>query len=98
MKQVIYETFGNPADVLKVVETPDAPLGEGQVRVQVLRAPINPSDLIQVSGNYGVKPPLPAIAGNEGLGRIVEGPGAKPGQVQQGGTYHDPDMCGIRTD
>ncbi|MBM1308921.1 zinc-dependent alcohol dehydrogenase family protein [Sulfitobacter mediterraneus] len=75
MKQVIYETFGNPADVLKVVETPDAPLGEGQVRVQVLRAPINPSDLIQVSGNYGVKPPLPAIAGNEGLGRIVEGPG-----------------------
>jgi NADPH:quinone reductase-like Zn-dependent oxidoreductase len=75
MKQVIYETFGNPADVLKVVETPDMPLAEGQVRVKVLRAPINPSDLIQVSGNYGVKPPLPAIAGNEGLGRIVEGPG-----------------------
>ena len=45
------------------------------MRVQVLRAPINPSDLIQVSGNYGVKPPLPAVAGNEGLGRIVEGEG-----------------------
>jgi NADPH:quinone reductase-like Zn-dependent oxidoreductase len=50
-------------------------LADGQVRVEVLRAPINPSDLIQVSGNYGVKPPLPAVAGNEGLGRISEGDG-----------------------
>jgi len=75
MKKVIYEEFGNPVEVLKVVETDPVPLGEGQVRVQVLRAPINPSDLIQVSGNYGVKPPLPAVAGNEGLGRIVEGKG-----------------------
>jgi NADPH:quinone reductase-like Zn-dependent oxidoreductase len=75
MKQVMYEAFGNPADVLKVVETPSRPLDKGQVRVQVLRAPINPSDLIQVSGNYGVKPSLPAVAGNEGLGRIVEGEG-----------------------
>ena len=75
MKKVIYEAFGNPAEVLKVVEAPSEPLGAGQVRVQVLRAPINPSDLIQVSGNYGVRPPLPAVAGNEGLGRIVEGEG-----------------------
>ena len=75
MKKVIYEAFGNPAEVLKVVEVPSEPLSKGQVRVEVLRAPINPSDLIQVSGNYGVKPPLPAVAGNEGLGRIVEGEG-----------------------
>lgn len=75
MKKVIYEEFGNPVDVLKVVDEPSAPLGEGQVRVEVQRAPINPSDLIQVSGNYGVRPPLPAVAGNEGLGRIVEGQG-----------------------
>ena len=75
MKKVIYEEFGNPAEVLKVVEVPSEPLSKGQVRVEVLRAPINPSDLIQVSGNYGVKPPLPATAGNEGLGRIVEGDG-----------------------
>lgn len=75
MKKVIYNAFGNPADVLKVVELPSEPLKDGQVRVEVLRAPINPSDLIQVWGNYGVKPPLPAVAGNEGLGRIVEGEG-----------------------
>lgn len=75
MKKVIYKEFGNPAKVLQVVEEPSAPLGEGQVRVEVLRAPINPSDLIQIAGDYGVKPPLPATAGNEGLGRIVEGKG-----------------------
>ncbi|MEM6305775.1 MAG: zinc-dependent alcohol dehydrogenase family protein [Pseudomonadota bacterium] len=75
MKKVIYETFGNPVEVLKVVEEPSAALQEGQVRVEVLRAPINPSDLIQIAGNYGVRPPLPAVAGNEGLGRIVEGEG-----------------------
>ncbi len=75
MKKVIYEAFGNPVEVLKVVEQPAATLEQGQVRVEVLRAPINPSDLIQISGNYGVKPPLPAVAGNEGLGRIVEGEG-----------------------
>ena len=75
MKKVIYESFGNPADVLKVVELPSEPLSDGMVRVEVLRAPINPSDLIQISGNYGVRPPLPATAGNEGLGRIVEGEG-----------------------
>ena len=71
MKKVIYEQFGNPAEVLKVVEEPSAPLQDGQVRVEVLRCPINPSDLIQISGNYGVKPPLPAVAGNEGLVQIT---------------------------
>ena len=75
MKKVVYEEFGNPAHVLKVVEEPSQPLTDGQVRVEVLRAPINPSDLIQIAGDYGVKPPLPATAGNEGLGRIVEGEG-----------------------
>lgn len=75
MKKVVYEEFGNPVDVLKVVELPSEPLGDGQVRVEVLRAPVNPSDLIQVAGNYGVRPPLPATGGNEGLGRIVEGEG-----------------------
>lgn len=75
MKQVKYDSFGNPAEVLKVIETPSLPLAEGQVRIEVLRAPINPSDLIQISGNYGVRPTLPAVAGNEGMGRIVEGKG-----------------------
>ncbi|MFK7834582.1 MAG: zinc-dependent alcohol dehydrogenase family protein [Sulfitobacter sp.] len=98
MKKVIYEEFGNPAEVLKVVETPSEPLGEGQVRVEILRAPINPSDLIQISGNYGVRPPLPTTAGNEGLGRIVEGEGAGQLVLLPGGcgTWASEAVCDAR--
>ncbi len=83
MKKVIYEAFGNPVDVLKVVEEPPQPLEPDHARVSILRAPINPSDLIQVSGNYGVRPPLPAVAGNEGIGRVseVSGNGIQVGQL-----------------
>ncbi|TMM52392.1 zinc-dependent alcohol dehydrogenase family protein [Sulfitobacter sabulilitoris] len=102
MKKVIYEAFGNPADVLKVVEEPSKPLQSGEARVEVLRAPINPSDLIQVSGNYGVKPPLPAVAGNEGLGRVTEiaGDGIEVGQLvllpAGSGTWVTEAVCPIR--
>ncbi len=81
MKKVIYERFGNPAEVLKVVEEAAKPLQAGEVRVEVLRSPINPSDLIQIAGEYGVCPQLPAVAGNEGIGRVVEGDGLPVGQL-----------------
>ena len=81
MKKVIYENFGNPAEVLKVVEEPAPTLEAGQCRVEVLRSPINPSDLIQIAGEYGVKPQLPAVAGNEGIGRVVEGDGLPAGTL-----------------
>ena len=102
MKKVIYESFGNPVEVLKLVEEDPAPLAKGQARVTVLRAPINPSDLIQVSGNYGVRPALPAVAGNEGLGRVneVAGNGISVGQlvlVPAGtGTWVSELVCDIR--
>lgn len=72
VKQAVYSEFGDPSKVLEIVEVARTSLEDGQARADVLRAPINPSDLIQVSGNYGVRPPLPAIAGNEGIGRITE--------------------------
>ena len=72
VKQVVYSEFGDPTKVLQIEEVAREELEAGQVRADVLRSPINPSDLIQISGNYGVRPPLPAIAGNEGIGRITE--------------------------
>ncbi len=74
MKRVIYNEFGNPTDVLHVQETATPEPQDGQSTVQVLRSPINPSDWIQVAGHYGVRPDLPATAGNEGLGRVTSGP------------------------
>lgn len=34
------------------------------------QAPINPSDINTIEGKYPVKPPLPALGGNEGLGIV----------------------------
>lgn len=72
VKQVVYSEFGDPTKVLSLEDVAREVLEPGQARANVLRSPINPSDLIQVSGNYGVRPPLPAIAGNEGIGRVTE--------------------------
>ncbi|MFY9212669.1 MAG: zinc-dependent alcohol dehydrogenase family protein [Aestuariivita sp.] len=83
MKRVIYREFGHPAKVLELIEEDSVALEPGQARIEVLRSPINPSDYIQVAGDYGVRPPLPATAGNEGIGRVseVNGEGIKVGQL-----------------
>ncbi|RRJ83100.1 zinc-dependent alcohol dehydrogenase family protein [Aestuariirhabdus litorea] len=47
-------------------------LDSGQVLIEVLAAPINPSDVLTLTGEYGMLPPLPAVGGNEGVGRVVE--------------------------
>jgi len=49
-------------------DTPEP--GPGEVLVEVLAAPINPSDLLTLTGDYGVLPDLPAVGGNEGVGRV----------------------------
>lgn len=83
--QARYETRGPvPQDVIApaVVDLP-APAA-GQALVAVLAAPINPSDVLMLTGGYGMLPPLPAVGGSEGVGRVVEvGPDValKPGQL-----------------
>jgi len=67
-----------PEAVIEAVpfEVPD--LQPGQVLLEVMAAPINPSDVLTLTGQYGSLPPLPAVGGNEGVGRVIErGPGAE---------------------
>ena len=71
-KYVSYSQIGNPADVLEVKTEAFRALNKGEVRVQVLAAPINPSDVLQIAGNYGVDAILPARPGSEGDGRVKE--------------------------
>lgn len=63
----------------------DAPvLAEGQVLIQVLASPINPSDVLTLTGQYGMLPPLPAVGGNEGVGKVVaHGPGVSAPAIGQ---------------
>src|SRR6202171_2312235 len=72
MKAIQIEAFGNPAEVLKLVDIPDvgAP-AEGEVVIALEASPINMSDLLMISGRYGHLPKLPSVMGTEGVGRVI---------------------------
>lgn len=58
-------------DVVEAVEFELPPLEAGQALVEVVAAPINPSDLLTLTGEYAQLPPLPAVGGREGVGRVA---------------------------
>ncbi len=59
-----------PQDVIEAIEFQLPAPAAGQALIKVLASPINPSDVLTLTGEYGILPPLPAIGGNEGVGRI----------------------------
>lgn len=72
MKRATYAVRGPiPQDVIEAVDVEVPALEAGQVLIEVLAAPINPSDVLTLTGHYGMLPPLPAVGGNEGVGRVV---------------------------
>ena len=71
-KAAIYETHGNPVDVLRVVDLPQPDPGPGEVVVKMEAAPINPADLNSIEGKYPIKAALPATPGMEGAGVVSE--------------------------
>ena len=71
-KAAVYETHGNPADVLRVVSLAQPEPGPGDVVVKMRAAPINPADLNSIEGKYPIKPSLPATPGMEGSGVVIE--------------------------
>src|SRR5215813_7198637 len=68
----VYETHGNPADVLHVESQPWPTPGAGEVIVKMRAAPINPADLNQIEGKYPVRAALPATPGFEGAGIVAD--------------------------
>src|SRR5437868_7552199 len=68
----VYETHGNPADVLQVESQPWPTPSTGEVIVKMRAAPINPADLNQIEGKYPVRAQLPATPGFEGAGIVAE--------------------------
>ncbi len=80
MKAARFSTFGPPTEVIQVVEEDPGPLAPGEALLEVLATPINPSDGATIGGFYGILPKLPAVPGNEGVGRVVRVEGAAPVQ------------------
>ncbi len=64
----VLHAYGTP----RYDEAEEPVAGEGQVVVEVAAAGVNPVDLNKAAGTfYAGKPPLPSIAGQEGVGTVV---------------------------
>lgn len=72
MPYVVFEQFGQPEDVLQVEHKRIVPPKKGEVLVRMIARPINPSDLIPITGAYAHRLSLPNIPGYEGVGIVVE--------------------------
>ncbi|MBK6976309.1 MAG: alcohol dehydrogenase catalytic domain-containing protein [Cytophagaceae bacterium] len=55
----------------EIAEIPTPTPAKGQVLVKMAFAPVNPSDLSFLTGNYGLKKPFPVVPGLEGSGTVV---------------------------
>ncbi|MBK1792189.1 MDR family NADPH-dependent oxidoreductase [Persicirhabdus sediminis] len=100
MKQLIFNQFGQPEDVTQIRELePASQLDDGQIRVKMLAAPINPADINYIQGIYGVKPELPAVSGLEGCGEVIESASAEFSAgdkvifIQRVGTWQSELIC-----
>src|SRR5947209_474775 len=71
-KAAVYETHGNPMEVLRIADLPRPKPGSDEVVVKMSAAPINPADLNSIEGKYPIKASLPAIPGMEGAGVVIE--------------------------
>ena len=54
---------------LVTVEVSSEP-GPSELLLEWVAAPMNPADVNMIQGTYPLKPPLPAIGGNEGVARV----------------------------
>ncbi len=70
MRCAVYNAFGAPAEVLHLAERPVPEPGPGEIRARKVLSPIHNHDLRTIHGDYGVKPPLPALGGTEALGVV----------------------------
>src|SRR5205807_4072717 len=72
MRAVQIRTFGEPGIVLELADLPEPPAPTAsQVLIGVEYAPINMNDLYLIQGVFPIRPSLPSVVGNEGVGLIL---------------------------
>ncbi len=72
MKAIVVARYGKPVDVVRCVDIPElnSPAPD-EITIAVEASPINPSDLLYISGNHFQRPPLPLIPGGEAVGHVI---------------------------
>ena len=74
MRAAVLHEYGTP----RHGEFEEPVAGEGEVVVAVAAAGLNPVDVAKAAGTfYAGKPPLPSVAGQEGVGRVAAGAGRR---------------------
>jgi len=70
-KRAIHERFGDPRDVLRVVDEPAQLPGPGEVIVRMQAAAMHIADLRTITGADTFRFPLPRTPGFEGIGEVI---------------------------
>ncbi|XP_033925317.1 enoyl-[acyl-carrier-protein] reductase, mitochondrial [Melopsittacus undulatus] len=71
-RALLYERHGEPSAVVQLKDIEVPKLGDTDVHVKMLAAPVNPADINMIQGTYATLSPLPAVGGNEGVGEVLE--------------------------
>ncbi|XP_069624067.1 enoyl-[acyl-carrier-protein] reductase, mitochondrial-like [Ranitomeya imitator] len=71
-ESLIYRRHGPWKEVLKLEKVPLPHVGDQDIHIKMLAAPVNPADINMLQGNYGILPHVPAIGGNEGVGEVIK--------------------------
>lgn len=77
MKAALCEQLGDPSSgwgsgVLRIVELPHTSASGSAIKIRVTAASLNFPDVLQIQGQYQVKPKLPFVPGNEVSGIVVQ--------------------------
>lgn len=98
MPSLTFDRTGEPAEVLRLADDPAPEPRPGEVRVRMLLAPVNPSDLLFVRDSYPLKAAPPCGVGFEGVGVVEASGGGLYGRwlrgrrvavLAEGGTWRD---------
>lgn len=84
MKTLQLRAFGKPTTAPELIESVAPEPGAGQVLVALEAAPINPSDLLLISGRYGYRPALPRSAPKASAGSSPWAPPSIPSASASG--------------
>lgn len=76
MKAVIQSAFGEPREVLRVVDVPAEAPGPDEVVIRMEAAAMHIADLRTIAGDPSFQFPLPRSPGFEGIGHVVRAGGA----------------------
>jgi NADPH:quinone reductase-like Zn-dependent oxidoreductase len=72
MHAIQIKNFGPVLEVLELIELPEPPAPTAaEVLVGVEFAPINMNDLYLIEGVFPIRPTVPSVVGNEGVGRVM---------------------------